>query len=71
MKKCVYLDDNKDLTAADFYGIYQYSDIYPPSPYVGGHQGGVRAWPIALVCGEDGIVEVNPLSIKKIYEVEE
>lgn len=72
MKKCIYLDPKNNEIEADFYGIFQESEIYRPSDFIGGHSGGVRAWTIAVVyTDEDGMYNIDPLLIKKIYEVEE
>jgi len=72
MKKCIYLDAKNNEIESDFYGIYQESEVIRPEPFVGGHMGGVRAWQIAVVyTDEDGVHNIDPLNIKKIYEVEE
>lgn len=71
MKKCEYENHLHELVVADFYGIYQYSDVLKPQPIELGHKGGVRAWPMALVLGEEGMEEIDPIFIKRIYEVEE
>lgn len=72
MKKCIYLDAKNNEIEADFYGIFQESEVIRPEPFVGGHMGGVRAWQIAVVyTDEDGVHNIDPLNIKKIYEIEE
>lgn len=71
MKKCEYENHINELVVADFYGIYQYADVLRPEVFNGGHNGGMRAWPMALVLGENGMEEIDPIFIKKIYEVEE
>jgi len=49
MDKDCYVNINDDLVEAEFIGVYQYSNVVAPSPMVGGHPGGVIAYPIALV----------------------
>ena len=34
---------------AVFIDIFQYSDIAPPSPMIGGHSGGITSYPVAVV----------------------
>ena len=53
------------------HGIYQHSEILPPSLLVGGHGGGVVAYAYAVVEYEDGEFEyVKPIRLKgKIYNV--
>lgn len=48
MSQC-YVTVGDDLIEAEFIGIYQYSKVIDPSPMIGGHPGGVVAYPIALV----------------------
>lgn len=69
MKKCMYKNSNNELVTAVFYGIFQFSEVLRPEVWVGGHQGGERAYPLAVVMEEDGINYVDPINIKKIYEV--
>lgn len=71
MKKCIYLDIKNNEIEADFYGVYQHSELHSPQPWVGGHSGGVITWPVAVVYDEQGMHEIDPLLIKKIDEVEE
>lgn len=68
MKKCKYKNSNNDLVTGDFYGFFQFSEVVNPLPWVGGHQGGERAYPLAVVMEENGINYVDPIDIKKIYE---
>ena len=69
MKKCKYKNSNNELVTADFYGIFQFSEVLRPQLWVGGHQGGERAFPLAIVMEENGINYIDPLDIKSIYEV--
>lgn len=49
------------------HGIFQWSEIHRPSLMVGGHNGGVVAYPTALVETEDGhVILVNPIDIRFI-----
>ena len=42
------------------HGLYQCSDVIPPSPLRGGHHGGCISGPVAIVEFEDGtLVRVN------------
>lgn len=71
MKKCMYKNNNGEIFDREFFGFYQYSEVLRPEPVVYGHKGGVRAYPLAIVMGNDGIRYIDPLDIKCIYEVEE
>ncbi|MGY0692965.1 hypothetical protein ACW2QC_09280 [Virgibacillus sp. FSP13] len=48
MKDC-YIKVKSDWVEAEFIGVYQYSDVIGASPMVGGHPGGVIAYPLAVV----------------------
>lgn len=69
MKKCIYLDSKNGDAEAYFYGIFQCSEILKPEPVIYGHQGGMRAWTVAIIYDIEGVHEIDPLLIKKIYEV--
>lgn len=71
VKKCIYKNNNGEILDREFFGFYQYSEVLRPEPVVYGHKGGVRAYPLAIVMGNDGIRYIDPLDIKCIYEVEE
>ena len=71
MKKCIYLDPRNNELEANFYGIFQRAELYRPEPVIYGHQGGMRAWTVAIIYDNEGVHEIDPLLIKKIYEVEE
>lgn len=67
MKKCIYVDgDNKEHEGV-FYGIFQYSDIINPQPWIGGHSGGVLSRPYALILTDIGMCKLDPINIKRIY----
>lgn len=38
-----------DVLEGTFLELFQYSDVLPPSPMIGGHPGGVVAYPVAVV----------------------
>lgn len=44
---------------AEFIGVYQYSQVIEPSPMIGGHPGGVIAYPIAIVKLNEKLKEVK------------
>lgn len=70
MKICKAKIDDKWQTVT-FHGVFQYSDVIAPSPMVGGHPGGIIAYPIAVVEYESGKLIMRYLdSIKEIREVE-
>lgn len=71
MKKCIYLDAKNNEIEADFYGIFQRSEIYRPEPVIFGHQGGMKTWTVAVIYDEKGVHYIDPLLIKKIYEEKE
>lgn len=63
MDKDCFVSINDDLVEAEFIGIYQYSNVVDASPMVGGHPGGVIAYPIALVKLHGKFKEVHPSKI--------
>lgn len=72
MKKCEVHTHGKKYTA-DFYGIFQLSTVIDPSPMIGGHPGGVIAYPVAVVdFGDgDGLINLRIEEIARVYEVED
>ena len=72
MKKCEVHCNDKKYTA-DFYGVFQLSTVIDPSPMIGGHPGGVIAYPVAVVdFGDgDGLINLPIEEIAKVYEVED
>ena len=68
MKKCKYKNSNDEIVTGDFYGIFQYSQVIPPQVFVGGHQGGMKAFPLALVLDEYGMKQILPEDIVSIYD---
>lgn len=71
MNKCKYLNDEGEIVVADLYGFFQYSSISPPSLMVGGHGGGVTAYPVAVIGdrGQKRQIKIN--RIKEVYEVQQ
>lgn len=63
MDKDCYVIIKDDLVEAEFIGIYQYSNVVDASPFVGGHPGGVIAYPVALVKLHGKFKEVNPSKV--------
>lgn len=49
MSENCYVNVNDELIEAEFVGVYQYSNVLGESPLIGGHRGGVRAFPVAVV----------------------
>lgn len=70
MKKCEVHTHGKKYTA-DFYGIFQVSTVIDPSPMIGGHPGGVIAYPVAIVDFGDGLINLPIEKIARVYEVED
>lgn len=59
-RKCIY-----KKSVCTFHGFYQESNVIPPSPLVGGHGGGVIAYPVAIIETEEGdVLEVTATSIQ-------
>jgi hypothetical protein len=49
---------------AQFIGVFQRSTIVEPSVRVGGHSGGVVAFPVAVVKVEGGLQELSLSDVK-------
>lgn len=59
-RKCIF---KKEVYT--FHGFYQESNVIPPSPLVGGHSGGVIAYPVAIIEDKKGkLMEVEATSIQ-------
>ncbi len=54
-----------------FHGVFQYSDVIEPSLMVGGHPGGVIAYPVAVVELENQLIMRSIGSVKDIKEVDD
>ncbi|MEK5390192.1 hypothetical protein NSQ59_07380 [Margalitia sp. FSL K6-0131] len=59
MDKDCYVNIKSELIEAEFIGVFQYSNVIPPSPMIGGHPGGVIAYPIAVVKFNGKLKEVK------------
>lgn len=59
MDKECYVKIKTELVEAEFIGVYQYSRVIEPSPMIGGHPGGVIAYPIAVVKLNEKLKEVK------------
>lgn len=72
MKKCE-VHANGEKYTADFYGVFQLSTVIDPSPMIGGHPGGVIAYPVAVVdFGDgDGLINLPIEEIARVYEAKE
>lgn len=59
-KKCIY-----KKSVCTFHGFFQRSMVIKPSIMVGGHSGGVIAYPVAIIEDEKGnVMEVEATSIQ-------
>lgn len=58
MRKC-QVKINTEWVEVEFVGVFQYSKVIEPSLMVGGHSGGVIAYPIAVVKTESGLRNVG------------
>jgi len=56
MNVCKLRNTNKQV---EFLGVFQYSSVVPPSALAGGHNGGVVAYPMALVIKDGEVIKVN------------
>ncbi|MGK4042224.1 hypothetical protein AB0Y20_07960 [Heyndrickxia oleronia] len=59
MDKECYVKIKTELVEAEFIGVYQYSRVIEPSPMIGGHSGGVIAYPIAVIKLNEKLKEVK------------
>lgn len=67
MGEC-YVKVGEDFIEAELVGVYQYSKVIAPSPMVGGHPGGVIAYPIALVKIRSKFKQVDPSDVVMVEE---
>lgn len=54
-----------------FYGVFQYSNVIEPALRVGGHPGGVIAYPVAVVELDNQLIMRSIDSVKDIKEVDD
>ena len=63
-RKCIF-----KKTVCTFHGFYQESNVIPPSPLVGGHGGGVIAYPVAIIEDTKGnVTEAAATSIRFVED---
>lgn len=59
-RKCIF-----KKTVCTFHGFFQRSAIIEPSLVLGGHDGGVMAYPVAIIETEEGeVLEVGAMKIQ-------
>lgn len=59
-RKCIF-----KKTVCTFHGFFQRSMIIEPSLMLGGHDGGVMAYPVAIIETEEGeVLEVGAMKIQ-------
>lgn len=72
MKKCklkVYDEfGHETQKVANFHGIFQKSYVVEQSSMIGGHLGGVVAYPVAVVELDEGPFEVSLEYVGEIYD---
>ena len=49
MEHDCFVNMEGEMVSATFVGVFQRSQVFPPSPMRGGHSGGTVAYPIAVV----------------------
>ncbi|MEK5069795.1 hypothetical protein [Sporosarcina sp. FSL K6-1508] len=59
MDKECYVKESGNWVEAEFVGVFQYSNVIEPSLMIGGHSGGVIAYPVAVVKMDGKIKEVK------------
>lgn len=62
---------NGEWVEVPFHGIFQYSDVIEPFPMIGGYNGGVIAYPVAVIELENQLIMRSLDTVKDIREVEE
>lgn len=63
-RQCIFRKE-----AYTFHGFYQKSDLIPPSLAVGGHSGGVIAYPVAIIEDKKGeLMEVEATYIQFVSD---
>lgn len=69
INRCKYLNDEGEIVVAELYVFFQFSSIIPPSLRIGGHNGGVIAYPVAVIGDRGHIRQIKINRIKEVYEV--
>jgi len=64
MKERCYVFHEKEWTEAEFIGVYQFSNVIEPSPMIGGHPGGVIAYPVVVVKMDDKLKDFGINKVK-------
>lgn len=59
MDENCYVKTKSELVEAEFVGVFQYSHVLDSSPMIGGHSGGVIAYPVAVVKVNEKLSEVK------------
>ena len=68
MKVSIKID--KEIIEGELIGVFQYSQPIGESPFIGGHSGGVVAYPVAVVKIENELKEVPINKVIGIYASE-
>lgn len=68
MRNCTYTDQQGTKHKALLHGFFQRSTVVEPSPMVGGHPGGVVAYPVAVIELEDGKILDVPVSMVQLAQ---
>ncbi|WP_163583302.1 hypothetical protein [Gracilibacillus saliphilus] len=55
----VFVKGKEDLTEVEYIGVFQRSKVIDPSPWVGGHNGGVVSYPVVVVKTDEGLKEFS------------
>ncbi|MEB6549101.1 hypothetical protein MXL46_08325 [Heyndrickxia sporothermodurans] len=59
MDKNCYVKIKSEIVEAEFIGVFQHSQVIDPSPMIGGHPGGVIAFPVGVVKLGEELLEVR------------
>lgn len=63
-----YVTIKNEVVSGKFKGIFQHSNVVDPSPFKGGHPGGVIAYPVAVVEIDNRFKQFNPSEVILIEE---
>ena len=64
VKTCLVKVSKDEWVKAELIGFFQFSNVLDPSPFIGGHPGGVIAYPVALVKINGEIAEYRASYVK-------
>ncbi|MDA7028473.1 hypothetical protein PJ311_18200 [Bacillus sp. CLL-7-23] len=59
MNKECFIFSKDEWIEAEFVGVFQFSTVIDPSPMAGGHNGGVIAYPVAVVKVSERLLEIS------------